>query len=59
MKKEIISDNAEILKKNNEILWIIICQQIWQLRRNEQLSRDIEFAKTESRRNRSIKETNY
>ena len=44
-------------KKHKRILWRIICQQIWQPRRNGQLSRDIQPVKTESRRNRSTEQT--
>ena len=33
-------DTAEI-KKRRRILWKITCQQIWQCRKNGQLSRDI------------------
>ena len=40
-------------KKNHKrILWTIKCQQIWQCRRNGQLSRNIQPTKIESRRNR-------
>ena len=51
-------DNEEI-KKNKRILWTIILQQIWQPRRNGQLSRDLQPAKTELRRNRSTEQTNH
>ena len=37
-------------KKNKKILWKIICQQIWQPRRNQQLPRNIQPTKTESRK---------
>ena len=39
-KGEISTDTAEIQKKKKK-LWTIICQQIWEPRRNEQFSRDI------------------
>ena len=51
-------DTAEI-KNYMRILWTITCQKIWQCRRNGQLSRDIQPAKTESKRNRSIEQTNH
>ena len=38
-------------KKNKRILWTITCEEIWQPRRNGQLSRDTLPAKIESRRN--------
>ena len=40
-------------KNQKRILWTIICQQIWQPRRNGQFSKDIQPVKTESRRNGS------
>ena len=48
-------DTAEIQKKKKKknhkrILWTIVCQRIWQPRRNGQLSRDLQPDKTESRR---------
>ena len=58
-------DIAEVGKKNKQkntirrLLWPIICEQIWQPRRNGQLSGEISSAKTESRRNRSFEETNH
>ena len=57
-KGEISTDTAEI-QNNKRILLTIICQQIWQPRRNGQLSRDIQPTETESRRNRSIKQTDH
>ena len=56
-KGEISMDTAEI-QKNIKILWTIICQQIWQPRKNGQLSGDIEHTETESR-NRSIEHTDH
>ena len=58
MKKE-KSLNIEEIQKNKIILWTSICQKIWQSTRNEQLSRDLESAKTESRRNRSTKQSDH
>ena len=56
-KREISTDTAEIKKKR--ILWTIIYQQIWQPRRNRQLSRDLQPAKTKSGRNRSIEQSDH
>ena len=42
-------DTAEIQKNHKRISWIIMSQQIWQPRRNGQLSRDLQPAKTETR----------
>ena len=39
-------------KNHKRILWTLICQLIWQPRRNGQVSRNIQPTKTESRRNR-------
>ena len=57
-------DTSEIQKRERErererekILWAVICQQIWQPRRNWPISRDIQSSKTESKRNRSIEQT--
>ena len=47
-------DTAEIQKNLKRLLWTITCKQIWQPRRNGQLSRDKLPIKSESRRNRSI-----
>ena len=60
MKKgEISMDTADIQKKHKRLLQTIICQQILQPRRNGQLSRDIQPTKTESRRKRSIEQTDH
>ena len=48
-----------IKKTHKRILWMIICQQIWQRRRNRQLSRELWPVKTESRRNRSTEQTDH
>jgi len=58
-KEEVTTDTTEIQKNHERILWTILCQQIWQPRRNGQLSRDIQPAKTESRRNRSTEQTDH
>ena len=50
-------DTSEILKTLRRTLWTITCQQIWKPRRNGQLSINIQTDKTESRRNRSIEQT--
>ena len=53
-------DTDDILPpKKERILWTIICQEIWQARRNGQLSRDLEPTKAESRRNRSTEQSDY
>ena len=52
-------DTAEIQKNRKRILWTTICQQIWQPRINVQLYRDLQPAKTESRRNRPTEQTNH
>ena len=45
-------NTAEIQKRKKlRILWTIICQQIWQPRRNGQISKDIQPGKRETRRN--------
>ena len=46
-------------KNHKRLLWTIICQQIWQPNRNEQLSRDIQPDKIESRRNKSNEQTGH
>ena len=43
-------DTSEIKKHYKRILWTTVCKQMWQPRRNEQLSRDIQLAKTESKK---------
>ena len=64
-KEKITTDTAEIQKKEKIIvcqkkpLWIIVCQQIRQTRGNGQLSGDLQPSKTESRRNRSTKQTDH
>ena len=51
-KGEISMNTAEIQKRKKlRILWTIICQQIWQPRRNGQISKDIQPGKRETRRN--------
>ena len=45
-----ISTNIEIQKNHKTILWTIIQQQIRQSRRNGQISRNIQPAKTKSGR---------
>ena len=55
---EIATNTKEIQKnttkkpKNKRIQWTAICQQIHQPRRNGQVSRNMQFPKTESRKNR-------
>ena len=46
-------------RESEHELWTSILQQIWQPRRNGQISRDIQPAKTESRINITIKQTDH
>ena len=59
MKKEKSQGYYRNTKHLERILWTIICQQIWQPGRNGQLSRDLQTAKTASRRNRPKEHTNH
>ena len=55
-------DTAEIQiiqKKRKLTLWTIICQWIWQPRRNGQLLRNIQPTETESKRNRSVEKADH
>ena len=45
-------------KTHKRILWTILCQQIWQPRRNGQLSKSLQPVKTDLRRNRSTEQNN-
>ena len=56
---EVTMDTTEIQKKQELILWTIVCQQIWQPRRNGQLSRDLQPAKTQSRRYRPTEQIDH
>ena len=59
-KKGVLSmETTKRKKKCKRTLWTIICQQIWRPRRNGQLSRDLKPIRTESRRNRSTKQTDH
>ena len=49
----------KIKKKHATILSTVICQKIQQPRRYGHLSRDLQPAKTVSRRNRSTEQTDY
>ena len=51
----------EIKKKKSykRTLWTIIYQQIGQPKGNEQISRNIQPAKNESRRNRQVEQTDH
>ena len=60
MKKEKPqTDTAEIQKTIREYYEQLYAKQILQPRRNGQISREIQPTKTESRRNRSIEQTNH
>ena len=52
-------DTTEIQKNHVRILWTIVCQWIWQPRRNAQTFWDLQPAKIESRRNRSTEQTDH
>ena len=49
---DITTDTTETQKNHKRILRTVTCQQIGQPRRNRQLSRNIQLAKTELRKNR-------
>ena len=51
MKKEKFQPLPQKHKNHKRILLKIICQQIWQPRRNGQISRNIQSTRTELRRN--------
>ena len=63
MKKEksqqIVQKYKKRKKENIRLLWTSICQEIWQHRRNGQLSRNIQATKTESKRNRSTEQADH
>ena len=50
MKKGKSKGILQKTKNHERILWTIVCQQIWQPRSNGQLSRDVQSAKTESKK---------
>ena len=58
MRGEITTDTTKIQKNHKRILWIVICQQIGQPRRNGQISRNIQPMNTESKRNK-FEQTNH
>ena len=54
-----IKTNTKNTQKFVRLLQTVICQQIGQLKRNGHISRNIQLAKTESRRNRQFEQTSY
>ena len=59
MKKEKSKLILQRDKNHERILWTIAWQQIGQWRRNGQLSRDLQPAKTELKRNRLPEQTDH
>ena len=62
-KKELKKRNNNwyhrVTKNHKTTLQIVICQQIEQSRRNEQISRNMQTVKTESGRNRQSEQINH